>query len=165
MSFLTGKQKSGPSMPQDLGPLRQSIMEFLQQQGFGTAISGPQGGPTLDTSPYKAMFAQNRAEAVAGAKEQAGNLTGSGLGNVIGAAAGRSVAGENAFLANLINSNQQAAAERYTRLLGGISTAGVSTPQTYYQPGFLDYLFQGASQGATGASQLGWQPFAAAAAA
>jgi len=151
-------------MPPDIGQLRQSFADFLSQQGFSTAINGPMGGPTLDTSPYKAMFAQNRAEALAGAKESAGNLTGSGLGNTIGAAAGRSVAGENAFLANLLNANQQAAAERYTRLLGGFATAGVSTPQTYYQPGFLDYLFQGAGNTAQGAGNLGWQPFAAAAA-
>lgn len=50
---------------------------------------------------YKPAFAQARTESLAGAKESMGNLTGSGAGNALGAAANRSMGAEQAQLAEL----------------------------------------------------------------
>lgn len=50
---------------------------------------------------YKPAFAQARSEALAGAKESMGNLTGSGAGNALGTATNRSMGAEQAQLAEL----------------------------------------------------------------
>jgi hypothetical protein len=134
MSFLTGQTKE--MQPGDIIQFRKQLEAMLSAGGAGGAspFTGPQ-----DISAYQAMFKQNRGEGLAQAKEQAGNLTGSGLGNVMGAAAGRSIFEENAFLADLLNRNQQANSQRWMQMAGMIPGAG---GQMAYQPGFLDNWFQ-----------------------
>lgn len=133
MPFLTGKQVE--SSPGDVQAFRKSLFDFLTRQGFETAITG---SPTIPAA-YAPAFAQRRAETLAQAKEGVGNLVGSGFANTYGAAAGRSVAEENMFLANL----QQQSADRFARLMG---LPASYTGQMTHQPGFLDYLFEGASK-------------------
>lgn len=135
MPFLTGKQVE--SSPKDTQAFRSQLFDFIRQQGLGTAITGSPAIPAA----YGPMFAQHRAEALAAAKESAGNLTGSGFANVLGAAAGRSAYDENAFLANL----QQQSADRFLRLL---QLPAAYTGQMSHQPGLLDYAFQGAQAAA-----------------
>lgn len=138
MSFLTGKQETSTAIPSDVVGLRKGLASFLQGQGFEGALSGlPQGG---DFSPFINFFQQSLSPVLAQAKESAGNLTGSGLGNIIGSTAGRSTSD---FILNLMNQR----ASRFANLLGGLTTQGVSA-QSGYQPGFLDYLFQGAQAAA-----------------
>lgn len=137
MSFLTGQTKQISSgQPADIAGLRRGIIDFLSNQGFGTALTG--GGVT---DQERGLFTDTLRPVLAQAKESAGNLTGSGLGNVIGAAAGRSTSD---FLLNLLRQK----ASNYSSLLGGLTTAGVGPPQYGHQPGFLDYLFQGAKAAA-----------------
>lgn len=148
MSFLTGSQKE--LLPGDVQGFRGGLLDFIRQQGLGTALSGsPQA---IDLKPYMDLFGQRRAEGLAQAKESAGNLTGSGFANILGSAAGRSIFDENAFLANLQENARQASAQRFMGLLGLIP--GV-TGQVGHQPGFLDYLFQGASAAAPFLGGLG----------
>jgi hypothetical protein len=78
------------------------------------------------------LFQTSLDPVLAQAKESAGNLTGSGLGGIIGGTAGRSVSD---FLLNMLNQR----AGRATAL-----TSQALTPQQLgYKPGFLDSLFQG----------------------
>ncbi len=141
MSFLTSQQKE--LAPQDVIDFRKRLESMIGQFG----ATGQAGGftPGTDIAPFQKMFGQTRAEALATAKEQSGNLTGSGFANVMGVAAGRSAAEENAFLANLISQNQQANAQRMAGLFG---IPGGMAGQMGTQPGFLDYLFQGAQAAA-----------------
>ena len=83
--------------------------------------------------------------ALESAKESAGNLTGSGFANILGETAGRSASQEGAFLADLLQRSRESSASRYLGLLGAVP--GLSGQQAY-QPGFLDYLFQGAQAAA-----------------
>jgi len=137
MSFLTGQTKQISSgQPGDIAGLRKGIIDFLTTQGFGTALTG--GGVT---DQEQSLFQKSLAPVLAQAKESAGNLTGSGLGNIIGTAAGRSTSD---FLLNLLKQK----ASNYSSLLGGLTTAGVGPPTYGHQPGFLDYLFQGAKAAA-----------------
>ncbi len=145
MSFLTGKQETITSVPSDVTGLRKGLASFLQNQGPEGAITGLGRGENLDM--FTKLFQDTLSPVLAQAKESAGNLTGSSLGNVIGTAAGRSTSD---FLLNLLNQR----ASRFASLLGGLSTTGVSATPAY-KPGFLDYLFQGAKAAA---------PFVAAAA-
>jgi len=138
MTFLTGKQVE--TSPKDVQGFRKQLFDFLSSQGLGTALTGANENMNFDA--YRQQFAQRRAETLAQAKEGAGTLTGSGFANIYGAAAGRSVSDENSFLAQLQEHSRQASADRYLRLLG--------LPAAYvggmgHQPGFLDYLFKGAS--------------------
>lgn len=135
MPFLTGKQVE--SSPKDTQAFRKELFDFIKSQGLKTAATGFAEIP----KEYGPAFAQRRAEALAAAKESAGNLTGSGFGNVLGVAAGRSALEENAFLANL----QQQSADRFLRLL---QLPAAYTGQMTHQPGFLDYLFEGAGKAA-----------------
>jgi hypothetical protein len=141
MSFLTGKNKE--MLPGDVQGLRKGILDFIGQQGLGTALTG--ANQPLDLTPFQQLFAQRRAEGLAQAKESAGTLTGSGFANILGSAAGRSISDENAFLGTLMNNAKQASADRFLKLLGMVPGL---TGQMGHQPGFLDYLFKFASSGA-----------------
>lgn len=133
MPFLTGKQVE--SNPRDVQDFRHQLLSFIHSQGLGSTIAGsPMSEQQI--SPYRQMFAERRAETLASAKEGAGNLTGSGFANVYGAAAGRSVGEENAFLANL----QQQNADRFMKLL---QLPAAYTGQMTHQPGLLEYAAQG----------------------
>lgn len=139
--FLIGKSKE--NSPADMQAFRKMLLDFIGQQGLDTALHGADQGP--DLAPFQKLFAQTRAEGLTQAKESAGNLTGSGLGNTIGTAAGRSISEENAFLANLKENARQQSANRFLQLIGA---APGFAGQMGYQPGFLDYLFQGATAAA-----------------
>lgn len=161
---LTGKTEQVNTIPPDILQLRSSLANFLMQglQGYGNEAFGfGQGSegfksqlgvpPESVLAPYRNLFAQNRGAALAQAKEAAGNLTGSGYNNILGSSLGQSLAQEDVTLANLglqqqqFRQNQQ---EQFLRLLLGLSTTGVGPQGQAYTPGFLDYLFQGASAAA-----------------
>lgn len=136
--FLVGKQVE--SSPKDTQTFRKQLFEFINSQGLNSSIAG--SAPSeAQIAPYRAAFAQRRAETLAQAKEGAGNLVGSGFANTYGSAAGRSVADENAFLAGL----QQQNADRFMKLL---QVPGQYVGQMVHQPGLLDYAAQGAGMAA-----------------
>lgn len=136
--FLVGKQVE--SNPGDVQSFRKQMINFIQNQGFGT-IFGNSPLQDRQIAPYREAFAQRRAETLAQTKEGVGNLVGSGFANAYGSAAGRSVGEENAFLGQL----QQQNADRFLKLL--------QVPQGYvgqmtHQPGFLDYAAKGVQMAA-----------------
>lgn len=135
MSGLTGKTKTTSGTPEEILPLRQDLANWIIGQGFNPLDIGKNA---MDLTPYQRMFADQRGQALAQAKESAGNLTGTDYGGIIGRAAGSSALQENAFLADLLERRRQASANRYLQLIAGLSGSGVGSPQTVYQPGFLD---------------------------
>ena len=139
MSFLGKTQQTPTSQtPADAVGLRKGLIDYIMGQGFDTAVTGlPKGG---DLSPFMQLFQDQLKPVLAQAKESAGNLTGSGLGNIIGETAGRST---SSFLLNLLNQR----AQRFASLLGPLSTEQQGV-QTTYTPGFLDYLFKGLGEAA-----------------
>ena len=142
MSFLMGQTKE--LLPSELSDYRRQLLQFIGNQGLGTVLTG--GNVKVDMSPYQQLFAQQRSEALASAKESAGNLTGTGFANTLGTAAGRSASQDNAFIGQLLFNAQQGAANRFASLLG---LPNQVQGQQAYQPGFLDYLTKGLGQAAT----------------
>lgn len=162
---LTGHTDQVNSIPPDILQLRSSLANFLTQglQGYGQDAFGfGQGGEGYKSQqlglpsesvmgPYRELFAANREAGLAQAKESAGNLSGSGYNNMLGDSLRQSLAGENAQLVQLGLQQQQyrqSQQEQFLRLLLGLSTTGVGPQGQQYTPGFLDYLFQGASAAA-----------------
>lgn len=157
MGFLTGKVKQINSTPNDIRPLRQGIASQLQQGLNGNALAQAyqgvlgQGGPppAQDTrffydnilKPYTDLFAAQRSEGLAQAKEAAGNLTGSGYNNILGQSAAGSIANEQALTAQTLMGLRQQEIQRQQNMLGmlfGFAQQGVGPNQSVYQPGLLD---------------------------
>jgi hypothetical protein len=180
MSGFMGKQENINTTPQDIRGLREQVVNFLTSGGLGQVNSaGTKPGNVDDQffmnnilSPYRDMYAANRAGSLAQAKESAGNLTGSGYNNLFGSALANSLAQENAGLAQtrmglrqneqqyglqraqLQQQNQQFNAQQFLQMLLGMSTTGVGAEQPTYKPGFLDHYTNllGTVVGAAGGS-------------
>lgn len=145
MSFLLGETRTLERTPEDVQGLRRGFAEYLQGQLPFLYGGEPSAFFTENLlEPTRELFAQNRARGLAQAKEAAGTLTGSGFASRLGSEVSRSLAQENALLAEMLNQERQ----RILSALLGFGTAGVGAPQPVYQPGFLDYLFQGAQSAA-----------------
>lgn len=129
MSFLTGKMESVQRTdPQAMG-LKQLTLGRLE--GIDPFTGLDRGGGGIPPALMQ-LFQSSLDPVLAQAKESAGNLTGSGLGNIIGGTAGRSLSD---FLTHILSQR----ASNATSLTGQLLT-----PQTQgYKPGFLDSLFQG----------------------
>jgi hypothetical protein len=132
MSFLLGKQVPGTMTSPDAANLRRTTLDRL---GAVDPLTGLEGGKVPQA--YMDLFQSSLAPVLAQAKESAGNLTGSGLGNITGAAAGRSLSD---FLLHLLNQTGGRAA--------ALTGEAIAPQQAAYKPGFLDYLFQGAKAAA-----------------
>lgn len=148
MSGFMGKTQTQENVPGDVKGLRAGASQFLQGQMGGLNVGAP------DISAYEKMFAQRNELGLAGAKEAAGNLTGSGFAAALGNYAGRAATEQGGFLAQLLEASKQNNANRLAGLVSTFGTAGVAPPSQTYQPGFLDYLTQAGSQvaGAAGAA-------------
>lgn len=154
---LVGHTEQIDNVPGDVKGLRSDLVSMLMAGlpgftnsafGFG---QGSQGFAALDPSivkPYNDLFTATRGDALAQAKESAGNLTGSGYNNILGDATARSLAEQQALLAQLGMQSQQFQQQRneqFLRLLLGLT---MDKAQVGYKPGYLDYLFQGAGAAA-----------------
>jgi len=133
MSFLTGKMQPTVATDPQASGLKWNTLGYLQNVDPLTGLDRGGGIPREFTD----LFSSQLKPALAQAKESAGNLTGSGLDNILGATAGRSLSD---FLLNMLNQR----AGRATALTG----QALQPQQQGYKPGFLDYLFQGASAAA-----------------
>jgi hypothetical protein len=151
MSGFTGKTETVDSIPSDLqkSGARGQAFDWLLQRGFGELMPG-----APDLQPFRDLFTRQRGEAIAQAKEST-NLTGSGFANNLGKTVNRSLLDEEAFLANLLNQNQQANANRFLGFVNPLLSGGVGPSQQVYKPGFTDYLFQGGAALAGAAGQSG----------
>jgi len=149
MSFLLGKQKQLPNANEATVGAHGNLLQFLQSQGggLGGLFPGTSTG-NVDIQPYLDLFTMQNARNLAQAKESAGNLTGSGLATSIGQEAGRASTEQGAFLANLFEARRMGDANRRAQLLLGALGSPAGSVTNAYQPGALDYLFQGASAAA-----------------
>jgi hypothetical protein len=160
MSFLFDQTKQIENIPSDIRGLRGQVGSQL-----GQTFQGMYGGaldPTLIQAiigPMRELFQQNRAIGLEQAKESAGNLTGSGFANTLGATVQRSLADENALIADLINQERA----RVLQAITGFTTAGVAPPTTYTQPGVLSSVASGVGAAAPLAATLFGGPAAGAA--
>lgn len=108
--------------------------------------------------PYLDMFTQQNSRNFAQAKESAGNLTGSGLGNIIGAEAGRANTEQGAFLANLFENRRSQDAARFLSLVLGTLGSPAGGVTQMHTPGLLDYAGSGATALAAGGAFNGLFP-------
>ena len=163
---MGGHTKKISTAPQETAGVRTDVENFLRGAGPGKISGGTAPGTaSVDqlggaNSPFMQnilkqltpLFDQQRAETLAAAKESAGNLTGSGLGNTIGTAVNRSLGAQQAQLADFAQQGlqlemqrqqgdanrrfqgQQNDAQRFLQLLHGMSTAGLG-PDTIQQSG------------------------------
>ncbi len=129
-------QQAPNQMPQDLGPLRQYIMQILM--GGKTTPGSPGAALTVDPAAslggINGLFNATRASALGQAKESAGNLTGSGYNNLFGSALATSLAQQQKQLADTTFQAQQSNQDTWAKLFGNFGTAGVSPGSTYAQP-------------------------------
>lgn len=149
MSFLMGKTEQVSGVNKETEGLQKMLTQLLSGKLQGGLFPGTQVDQA-SMQPYLDLFTQQNARNFAQAKESTGNLTGSGLGNVIGAEAGRANTEQGAFLANLFEQRRQQDANRFVQTLLGTMGSPAGQVQTYYQPGFLDYAIQGATGLASG---------------
>ena len=137
MSFLMGHNTSTSSGQKE--DFYNNLLKYLGNGGFNNLF--PQ--TSVDKAalqPYMDLFTQQNTRNFAQAKESAGNLTGSGFANTLGARASEADSQQGAFLANLLESRRTNDANRMASLLLGV-TQGAG--EKAYQPGFLDYALQG----------------------
>jgi hypothetical protein len=144
MSFLMGKTEQVSNVNKETEGLQKMLTQLLSGNLQGGLFPGTQTDQA-SMQPYLDMFTQQNSRNFAQAKEGAGTLTGSGLGNIIGAEAGRANTEQGAFLANLFEQRRQNDANRFANVLTGNLNSNAAGVQQYYQPGFLDYAVQGAT--------------------
>lgn len=150
MSFLTGKTSTQSNViPESSAALKQLLAYLTGGQGLERLFPGTEVD-NKSIQPYLDLFSQQNSRNFAQAKESAGNLTGSGLGNIIGSEAARANADQGAFLANLFEARRQNDASRFAQLLLGALGSPAGGVTTTYTPGLLDYAAQGASALASG---------------
>lgn len=150
MSGLTGKTEQLSNVTPETSQLFNSLLSFI---GTGQGLNRLTPGTQIDKSsiqPYLDLFTQQNARNLAQAKESAGNLTGSGLGSIIGQEAGRANTEQSAFLANLFEQRRQQDANRFLNLVLGSLDSRAGGVSNVYSPGFLDYAAQGATAAASG---------------
>ena len=123
---MGGHTKKISTAPQETAGVRTDVENFLRGAGPGKISGGTAPGTaSVDqlggaNSPFMQnilkqltpLFDQQRAETLAAAKESAGNLTGSGLGNTIGTAVNRSLGAQQAQLADFAQQGLQLEMQR-----------------------------------------------------
>lgn len=147
---LTGQTKTLSGVPGHLGPLMDQLIPYLTSRGFEKSLFPSVVPDAASQQPFLDLFTQQNTRNLAEAKEAAGNLSGSGLGNYLGNAQQRASVEQGAFLANLFENRRTQDADRFLKTLLGFGTAGVGPDQHVYQPGFLDYAGGAASSLAGG---------------
>lgn len=147
MGFLVGKTKEQSGVNKETSGLDKALIDYIRGQGFG----GLNPGTSVDQNliePYQQLFRQQNAQNFAQAKESAGNLTGSSLGNILGLSAQRASTEQGAQLTGLLEQRRQADASRFLQLiLGTLGSPAGQVTQTY-QPGLLDTLGSAAGKAA-----------------
>jgi len=140
---LTGQTQRMSGTPKDVQPIRQELTDFLSDYGISKGLFPSVVPNAASLEPFLQLFTQQNARNFAQVKESAGNLTGSGFANQLGAEAGRASTEQGAFLANLMEQRRQKDQATFMQTLLGIGTSGVGPDQFAYKPGLLDYASQG----------------------
>lgn len=144
MSSLTTSTKQLSNVNPMTEALQNQLVSFLGGGGLSRGLNPSVVPDAASLAPFLQLFSQQNARNLAQAKESAGNLTGSGLGNIIGAEAGRADSEQGAFLANLFEQRRQADANRFAQVLLGSLNSNAGGVTNIQQPGLLDYASQGA---------------------
>jgi hypothetical protein len=141
VSGFMGKTQQLPTVDDKTQGVHNALMDYITSQGFGSMNPDMNFDPAA-MAPYQKMFQDQLNTSMAGAKESAGNLTGSGLGNYLGRAAGEAANRNTSFLANLFEQHKQAQANRFMQLMLGGMGSPAGQVQNVYSPGFMDYMMQ-----------------------
>jgi hypothetical protein len=150
VSFLLGKNEQVSNVNKETEALFKQLSQYLSSgQGLDRLFPGSKVD-NEQMQPYLDLFTQQNSRNLAQAKESAGNLTGSGLGNIIGAEAGRASTEQGAFLANLFETRRTGDANRFLQTLLGAGGSPANSVSNVYTPGFLDYASEAASSLAGG---------------
>jgi hypothetical protein len=149
MSFLFGKTTQHSNVNSSTLATDKSLNQTLRSGG------GIQAGlfPSInlgDLQPYLDMFTLQRSHALAQAKEQAGNLTGSGFANILGNRVNESTLNENAYLADLAERRRTQNQSTFLQALSLALNSPAGGVSYNYRPGLLDYAGQAATGLATG---------------
>lgn len=147
MTFLVGKTQERSNVSGQTSELHNEIIKWIQAQGLSSLNPGTMVDPAA-AEPYKKQFADQNAEVFGQAKESAGNLTGSGLGNTLGKSAQRASTEQGSFLANLFENRRQNDAARMLQLVLGTMNSQAAGVQYTHKPGLLDYASQAAEAAA-----------------
>lgn len=142
MSFLVGKTVQTPNANPATTGLQNKAVGYI---GSDLNRLFPQSG--FNPEDYTQLidyFKQLNMRNLAMAKESAGNLTGSGFANTLGARAAEADAQQAAMLSQLDMEKKNADANRMATVLLGLLNSNAGGVTTMYQPGFLDYALQGA---------------------
>jgi hypothetical protein len=137
----SGNVQQAQTGPTDVGPLRDAMMQFLLHGGAapGSAFQGltvpgfTNGQPNPGLDAINKLFDATRATALGQAKEQAGNLTGSGYNNLFGSALATSLAQQQKQLADTGMQGALANQDTFARLMGMFGATGLGS-QSYYKP-------------------------------
>lgn len=146
---LTGSTETVSGTPSDIRGLRAGLSGFLKNYGYGKGLFPGVVPDAASLEPFMQLFTQRNAANYAQAKESAGNLSGSGYGNILGTAMERSNVEQGAFLAELLERRRQQDQQTFLQALLGLSTSGVGPDTTVYKPGLLDSV-AGAALGLAG---------------
>jgi hypothetical protein len=144
VSFLMGKNEQLSGTDAAGQDLWRQLIGYVKGQGF----AGLNPGTSVDSAsaePYQQLFRKQNAQNLGQAKESLGNLTGSGVGTILGREAGSAATEQGAFLANLFENRRQQDANRFMQLVLGSLGSPAGQVQNVYRPGFLDYAGQGAT--------------------
>lgn len=140
---LGGKTETISGTPKDIRGLRGGLADFLQSYGYGKGLFPGVVPDAASLEPFMQLFTQRNQANFAQAKESAGNLSGSGYGNILGTAMERSNVEQGAFLADLMERRRQQDQQTFLQALLGLSTSGVGPDTQVYKPGLLDSLSGG----------------------
>lgn len=137
----SGSVQQSQTGPQDVGPLRNAMMQFLlhgqsdpNSQFSQLSVPGfGNGQPNPELDAINKLFDTTRTSALASAKESAGNLTGSGYNNLFGSALAQSLAQQQKQLADTGMQGSLANQNTFAQLFSQFGANGVGS-QGAYQP-------------------------------
>lgn len=140
----SGSVKQSQTGPQDVGPLRNSMMQFLlhgqsdpNSQFSQLSVPGFNNGqPNPELDAINKMFDATRAEALGQAKESAGNLTGSGNINLFGSALAQSLAAQQKQLADAGMQGAEDNQKTFANLFSQFGANNVGSQGAYQPSGF-----------------------------
>jgi hypothetical protein len=148
MSFLTGKTEKQSSVSGATESFHKALLKYLRR-GIGFEGLFPSTDAIqMDLQPYRDLFTLQNTRNLAQAKEQSGNLTGSGFANVLGRTAGEAATAQGAFLADLLERRRTTDQGTFLSAILGAMGSPAAQVQYTHTPGLLDYGAQGFSAAA-----------------
>lgn len=150
MSFLIGSTDQLSNVNKQTGDLQKNAASQLGNIDIMKLLFGPGMYDESFLGPIKKMYADQLKTGFAGAKESAGNLTGSGLSSYLGRFAQSAAVQQGGDLARVALTQRNAQQSLAAQLLTGVMGSPAGGVTNVYRPGLLDYAAQGASGLASG---------------